>query len=355
MVISLVLVFLLSMVSSFFDERIGERQKIFLYFLIGSSLILIAGLREVGSTPDTYEYEEMFYGKNTFIEETTEPTFLFISSVLKNFSLGVNALFLTYAFISIVVHLPILWKLSRLPLVTLTIYISYYFMMQEMVQMRAGVAAGFLLWAIYNYVEKKKAMAFGCILLAISFHFSAIAGLLLFVLKDRLPQWQKTILYLLIPIGLIAYFTNLDLSYLVPDELGGDKLAIYRKFKESGIEDDYAGWSLNINLLLWMNIILYLACIYYSELLTKHCKYVPIAIKFQAIGFCFLFFAHGISAVLGNRMNDLFSIVNIILWTASIYAFCPKIYGIALSNFISTFRFVSSITVYALALLYFKP
>lgn len=355
MVISLVLVFLLCATSSFFEERISDRYKIILYIIIGISLILIAGLRGVGVTPDTNEYEEMYYGGSTFMEETTEPTFLFISSFLRGFSFDVTALFLTFSFISIAIHLPALWRLSRLPLVTLTIYISYYFMMQEMVQMRAGVAAGFFLWAIYNYVEKKKLIALGCILLAICFHYSAIAALLLFFLTDKLPRWQKIVLYLIIPIGFIAYFTDLDFSYIIPESMGGDKVAVYRQLKEIGTEDDFAGWPLRNNILIWMNIILYLACIYYSELLTQHCKFVPIAIKIQAIGFCFLFFVHGISAIIGNRMNDFFSIASIILWTASIYAFQPRIYGIALSNFISTFRFVSSIIAYALALLFFDP
>ena len=102
--------------------------------------------------------------------------------------LGVNALFMTYAFISIVIHLPALWKLSKLPLLTLTIYISYYYMMHEMVQMRAGVAAGLFLWAIYFYVEKKKLMSLACILVGFLFHYSAAAGLVLFLLKDKLPK-----------------------------------------------------------------------------------------------------------------------------------------------------------------------
>jgi hypothetical protein len=61
-----------------------------------------------------------------------------------------------------------------------------------------------------------------------------------------------------------------------------------------------------------------------------------------------------VSAVLGNRMNDFFSIASIILWSASVYAFYPRIVGIAISNFISSFRFVASVVMYALALWFFK-
>ena len=354
MVLSLALLFTVCMASSFFEERFQQRDKVILYVIFGILMVFIAGMRGVGYTPDTIEYEEMYYGSNALMEAVTEPTFLFISSVLRSFSFGVSALFITYALISIVIHLPAFWKLSRLPLLTLTIYISYYYMMHEMVQMRVGVAAGLFLWAIYFYVEKRRMAALGCILIGFLFHYSAAAGLVLFLMRDKLPQWQKIVLYLIIPVGLVAYLTDLDLSYIVPEKFGGDKLASYRELKDRGIEEELAGWPLRNNVLIWMNFVLYTACIYYSELLAKHCKYVIIAIKVQAVGFCFLFFAHGVSSVLGNRMNDYFSIASIILWTASIYAFYPRIIGITISNFISSFRFVASVIAYALALLFFK-
>lgn len=355
MVISLALLFTVCMVSSFFEERLRERDKVVLYAIFGVAMIFIAGLRKVGSAPDSLEYEMMYYGnENALIAATTEPSFLFLAAILQSFKLGVNALFLIYAMISVAIHLPLFWKMSRMPLLTLTIYISYYFMMHEMVQMRAGVAAGFFLWAMYFYVEKKKMATLGCIALGAFFHYSAIAGLALFFMSDSLPRWQKTILYLIIPVGLVFYFTNLDLSLLVPEKFGGDKLAYYREMKEMGLEDELAGWPLRNNMLIWINFVLYTACIYYSEQLTRYCKYVPIAIKVQAFAFCFLFFAHGVSAVLGNRMNDFFSIASIILWSASVYAFYPRIVGIAISNFISSFRFVASVVMYALALWFFK-
>jgi hypothetical protein len=56
--------------------------------------------------------------------------------------------------------------------------------------------------------------------------------------------------------------------------------------------------------------------------------------------------------VLGNRMNDYFSVASIILWTASVYAFRPKLLSKILSNAISTLRFITSMLGYALSLLW---
>lgn len=324
-----------------------------MYTVLGIAMVLIAGLREVGSTPDSDAYEMMYYGdNNTIVEEATEPSFTLITSILQSLSLGVNALFVTYALISIAIHLPVLWKLSRLPFLTLTIYISYYFMIHEMVQIRVGVAVGLFLWAIYHYVNQRKTAALACILAGVFFHYSAAVGLVIFLFNERISEWQKYMLYLIVPIGIAAYFANVDISYLVPDGFGGDKLAIYRNVRDIGNEEELAGIRFERNPIIWMNIILYYVCIYFRDYLTKQCKYVPIAIKLQAVGFCCLFFLKGFSMVVGNRLNDYFSIVSIILWTAAVYVFYPQIIAKVITNIVSSVRFVASVLVYALSLLF---
>ena len=352
MVIALVLLFVMAASLSLIEDRISDRDKKILYILLGIAMILIAGLREVGSTPDSIDYERMFYGKSDkILEAATEPSFAMISSFLNSLSLGVNSLFITYALISISIHLSAFWKLSKMPLLMLTVYISYYYMMHDMVQIRCSVASALFLLAIYFYVEEKKMYALACILTGIFFHYSATVGLLLFIARNKIPDWQKYLLYLIVPVGLVAYFTNVDISYPVPDEFGGAKLETYRRLKDKGMEESMAGIHFEGNPLIWLNIILYYASIFYKDYLTKYCKYVPIAIKIQAFAFCCLFFIKGFSMVVGNRLNDYFSVASIILWTASVYAFYPRIIGKIVTNLVSAVRFVASMLIYALSLL----
>jgi hypothetical protein len=171
-------------------------------------------------------------------------------------------------------------------------------------------------------------------------------------LGNGFPKWQKYALCAIVPVGVVVYFTHFDISTLIPDEWGGLKLMKYRTMREKGIDDELAGWKFEMNLLIWMNIVLYYCSIYYHDYLVKHFKYTTIAIKLQAVGFCFLFFVNGLSQVVGNRMNDYFSIASILLWTASYYAFYPQILSKVISSLISTFRFVTSMIAYALALLF---
>lgn len=316
-------------------------------------MILIAGLRAVGSTPDSISYEEMYYAKdNSITILLTEPSFNFIRNILHSFSLDVNALFLTYAAISIPLHLTVFWKISKLPFLTLTIYISYYYMMHDMVQIRCAVASGLFLWAIYCYANNRKLLTALFISIGILFHYSAAAGFVIFFFSDKMTKWHKMALYALVPIGIVVFFAHIDISSFIPDELGGAKLARYRELNEKGLDDLQEGWKFETNILIWMNIVLYYASIYYHEFLSKHFKYTTIAIKLQAIGFCFLFFANALSKVIGNRMNDYFSVASILLWTASFYAFYPKLISRIINNAISTLRFVTSMLAYALSLLW---
>lgn len=353
MVISLILLFITAVALSILEEKFSTKHKVFLYIVMGIVMIFIAGLREVGSTPDTETYEEMYYGKFAMVlEDVTEPSFLIISEVLNSFSFTVMALFFTYAIISVPIHLGAFWRMSRIPLTTLLIYISYYYMMHEMVQIRAGVASALFLWAMCFYAEGRKWLSLSFVLFGTFFHYSAITGLVLFLMTDKLENWHKYILYSLIPVGLVAYFGGLDISYLVPETLGGDKLMHYRELKDSGIENDQAGWQLNVNLSIWMNFVLFYACIYYHDYIKRYCPYITISIKVQAIGFCCLFFLHGVSAILGNRLNDYFSVASVILWTCSVYGFVPRIAGKIINVVICTIRFVLSMLMYALSLLF---
>ena len=205
MVVALVLLFTACMALSFVEDRLSDRDKKVLYVILSFVMIMIAGTREVGSTPDTVSYEEMYYAKEgDLMVLLREPTFGFFVDTLQSLGLGINALFFTYAILSIPIHLSAFWRMSRLPLLTLTIYLSYYYMMHDMVQIRCGVASGLFLWAIYSYVEKRRLWTLAFILIGTLFHYSAIAGLVIFLCNDQLPRWQRYVLYSIVPIGILS-------------------------------------------------------------------------------------------------------------------------------------------------------
>lgn len=315
---------------------------------------MIAGLREVGSTPDTETYEDMFTGKYEAITEAmTEPSFLILSDFLNSMSLGVNYLFFIYAFLSITIHLSAFWKISKNPLTILAIYISFYYMMHDLVQIRAGVASGFFIWAMYFFYEKRKWLSFIFILFGIFFHYSAAVGFVIFFFSNKLYTWEKYILYAIVPIGLVAYFINLDISYLIPEGLGGAKMEQYRTLKEYGVDENHAGYPLKYHVVIWLNIFMYLMSLYYHNYLNEKFKFATIALKVQGLGFFCLFFLNGVSAVLATRLNGFFSVASILLWSSFMYLFTPLYIGKLINSSITAFRFIASSLFFALSW-YFK-
>ena len=119
-------------------------------------MVMIAGFREAGVTPDSDAYEEMYYsGGKSITDKLTEPSFIIIRDVLLSYHLGINALFLVYALISVPLRLTAIWKLSSLPLLTLSLYISHYYLLHDVVQIRCAVASALFVLALYYKLEQK--------------------------------------------------------------------------------------------------------------------------------------------------------------------------------------------------------
>ena len=315
---------------------------------MGIIMVLIAGLREPGVTPDSDAYEAMYYGKTLKI---IEPTFTFFSDIYLSMSLGVNALFMTYAIISVPLRLTVIKKMSTLPILTLSIYISHYYMLHDVVEMRCAVASALFLFAIYFRVEKKIVFCLLCIFCGFFFHFSALVGLIvLFLDNKQLQTWHLIILYLIIPLGIIYYFSGLDISQFVPDEIGGAKLRAYRELKEKGDEGIMEGIPFYVDPVILLNICLYYGCIFYHQILSEKYKYFPILIKIMGIAFLCKFTLGSLSSVLASRLFEYFDVVSIFLWTAAVYAFSPIQFGKGLVSVASTIRFLLGSLIYVLGL-----
>lgn len=351
MALAIFIIFSFCIIFSFLEEKLEKKDKLLVYVLIGIAMIVTAGSRSVYDTPDSDNYEWMYYSVTDLDDTYREPTFVYLSYYLQLFGLGVNALFFAYALLAIPLRLGIIWKMSKLPLVTLGIYISFYYQLHDLMQMRCAVASALFLYALYFRVEKMWLQSIGCILIGTLFHYSAITGLVIFLFNnEELKTWQRAVLYLVVPAGVLVYFSGFGFSHLIPYEWGGDRMETYRTLKEYGEEDEMAGWLFYKHPIILSNIFLYYACIYYHKLLTANYKYTPIMIKIMAVAFVCMLTLGDISAVLASRLHEYFEIVSIFLWTAAIYAFHPLNLGKIIINSLSALRCAASVLFYALGL-----
>ena len=348
MVIAILSILLICMAFSLIEENMRWRDVLMVVGLIGISMVIIAGTRGADSTPDSDNYEFMYYGVNSLDVDLREPTFIYISYYLNTLGFGVNALFFAYAVLSIPLRLTAICKLSKLPILTLAIYISYFFQLHDLMQIRCAVASALFLFAIYFCADKRWWLTLLFIILGSLFHYSALAGFALFFFSNtELKKWQRIALAVVVPIGMLFYFFGFDYSYLIPDELGGDRLAVYRNLKDRGKEDDLS-WTFYKNPVFLLNLALYYACLLYYEVLAKSYKYLPIMLKNLAFAFICMFTLGTLSAVVASRLYEYFAISTIFLWTAIAYAFRPVNYGKVLINCIILVQCLANILVYTL-------
>jgi hypothetical protein len=178
----------------------------FLYWTIALFLILIAGLRPIGLDRDSIEYAKII--QSSIDVNSIEPAFWIIKHFNDIFFSGdVHTFFLIFATLGISIKFLAIKKISKMPLLSVIVYLSIYFVLHEMTQIRAGVAAGLFLLSIPDIYNRNFRKFIIKALLAISFHYSAIIILPLYFLHPK----KLNVAYFLLPIvGLIlAYF---DLS-----------------------------------------------------------------------------------------------------------------------------------------------
>jgi MFS family permease len=336
------------MAFSLIEEDMNWRDVLIIMGLMGVTMIVIAGSRSPYDTPDSDSYEILYYSVNSLDDLIREPSFVYISYYLNALGFGVNALFFAYAVMSVPLRIGAICKLSPLPILTLCIYISYFYQLHDLMQMRCAVASSLFLFAIYFRANRRWWWTIFFILFGFLFHYSAFAGIIiLFFSNKELKKWQRFVLAMIVPLGLLFYFFGFDYSYLVPDELGGDRLAAYRELKEKGKEDDQS-WVFYKHPVFLLNVLLYYVCLIYYNVLEKSYKYMPIMLKIMAFSFICTLTLTTLSAVLASRLHEYFAIVSIFLWTAAAYAFRPVTYGKIFINAIIGIQCLANVFIYTL-------
>lgn len=173
----IVQVSLISLMSTF------KKNKIFILIVIGLCLILFSGLRGPGVDNDYDVYQVYFDAVNSFSdvvsnEYNVESWFNVLTLTVKNLGGDLNILMLFVASVSIVIKIRFYIKLSPVHWVALLSYISYFFILQEMTQIRAGLASGFYLMAIYYHGYGYRKRYYLLCSIATLFHLSFIVTLL---------------------------------------------------------------------------------------------------------------------------------------------------------------------------------
>ncbi|EOD2698166.1 EpsG family protein, partial [Cronobacter sakazakii] len=292
-----------------------------IFFVVGLALILISGFRPIGLDRDSINYAGMIYaGINDSYELGREPAFIllqYINEVI--FTGSITTFFLLFAMVSIGIKLHAIKKISSSPILSLIIYIAFYYILHDMTQIRAGVAAGLFLLAIRELASGKNIKAACLIALATFFHYSAIMGLMIFLLRRH--NLNKFFYYALPVIGLIIAKTiggsgisSLgNLISFMPFILQ-NKINTYIELQSQDVFSDINIFNFYYVFLLFM---FFLALSNYKKMSSP---LNTILIKIFGWGL-FFFYAFSFIPVMAFRVSEFLCVVIIILFANMMYLF----------------------------------
>lgn len=141
----------------------------FLFLLVTTLLI---PFRFFSQILDTASYIEIINKINAGLNVDIESSFLYVSKLSNFLKLDYYGVFLVYAIIGFFLKLIVVKRISSFPFISMAIYFSHYFFLNELIQIRTGAALTFAILSIW-YLAKDKSWLFGLFaMLSIWFHNS---------------------------------------------------------------------------------------------------------------------------------------------------------------------------------------
>ena len=184
----IVFIFLLSMgsVRLDFTDRVSEKNKIRWFNFICIFLILTAAMKTEQTTFDTNNYIQYFktipglreISSHQILNALYEPGMILIGSIVKTFHLSYHVMFAVLASLAIVLYRSVILQYARYRFLSLFVYVSCYFFLNEICIIRHGTACALVFYNIRNIVNKKIVRSVITLLAASVFHAAGCIGFL---------------------------------------------------------------------------------------------------------------------------------------------------------------------------------
>ncbi|MHA4894109.1 EpsG family protein [Pedobacter sp. PWIIR3] len=318
---------------------VGIRERKVLFLGICLILTLICGFR-ASITADYDVYLAKYLSiKNGESGEGMEFTYSIISNLVANSINHFNGLIFIYAMLSIGSFTYAAMKQTKSFLLVLPYYFSYYYFLHPMTQIREAVAASFLLVSLQFIKERKFINFLFVILIGSCFHVSLILFIPFYYILGRLNLSLKGAFALMILGVLVSqiHLLNLVLGFdLNSESYILSKIYMYKGTIEAGVGERTAGvYIIMIYLKLFFNFILRLK----EKAISKHTKYYNVFLDLHFYG-CLSYILLSDIHMVGGRVSELLSVVEIFLVPYFIYIFRPSIFGKILILFICAFQLI---------------
>lgn len=312
-------------------EDLHKNKKLFLFFMV-LFLAAFAGFRGTDVSKD-HDIFQAFYDKTQpffalfsnpvgfFKAAKVEPSFLLIASFIKTYLpyLGFTLLMVLYAMFAVAIKTKAIIKYSEFIFFSLFLYLCNYFLLHEIIQVRAGLAVAVVMLAFEPVIERNLGKFLLLILIATSIHYSALIFLPFYFLNTKKINPIVYIAIIILPF-LLTTFKFDPISLILKYDLGvySEKISIYIKDQ---LREQHSINKFNLTILFQLLLSGFLL-FYRKDILEKN-KYSIFFLKINmiSVGVFYMFFSLPVFAF---RLWEMLSVVQIFLIPTLIYYIKPR-------------------------------
>lgn len=307
--------FIVSVALSFIEERMSSKEKVI--SLIGMVLVMVtyATSKDQETTADVYAYLNYFQNNDDPLYEVmTEPTYIYLSRFLISVGANFTVLLFIYAIITIPLKIAMLYKMTPNVFTALAIYIPVYYLLQDVIQIRAGAAAAFLMLSMYLVSNRKYPYAWGAFFIGVLFHYSALSFFPILLWGNRkLNIYMRCFLAFLVVFSVIVYIKGEDLLSILPSYIMEGKLDLYKDAAETGSAFSEA-LAIYADHYLMAKVLLLVLCLFFYNTIVSEFKYVNICLVMLTAS-VFMYISINKIPVIAGRIGDLYGMADAIVFT----------------------------------------
>lgn len=317
------------------DPKMNERSRKGLYILLGLLMMFFVLLRDPLSNADGGTYK-LLYEKapalssllndfQTYNESIkTEFSYSVLCSLLKETGNSEHTnlfiIFSIYAVLGVYFKLKGIYQLTELKNLSLMIYFSNLFFLQELTQIRAGVSIGLLFISIDFLQKKEYGKYIFTFLVAVFFHTSALLTIILPLLKKvKASVLFWGIVFSFCVIICAGEINIVDIVRIIPIDYFQFKLKAYIELQQIDfVKINY------FNVAFLMQIFVTILCFIYKNRLSKENKNINLFLNMCCLSSCCFLFFWQIPGF-AFRISEIFNSVLIILIPLLIKVIKPKV------------------------------
>ena len=295
---------------AFFEDKELQEHR-WLLFAVATILTLYVAFRPAGIDNDYNSYLGYYKNPTGVAALLTEPTFKMINGMARYCGMPL-LLFVTYAFLAVPLKICAIKRMSPYWYLSIVVWVTHLFIIQEMTQIRAAVSTGIFLFSLPVLAEGKKLKFTLYVILAILFHYSALVLLPLILIGNK--ELSRFTRFLLILLPLVMYsspMVTMDVLKMIPIPFIQQKLQMYEELMiyEGGVWGD-----INVfNIMAMFRLFAYYVLIWKYDYLSDKYPYMPMLLKVFCYSIC-MYVGLSFLPPIAMRIGEYISIIDCIMF-----------------------------------------